>query len=182
MDDELQIGDALRIDVEGCPPRVLNDYRFSRDAHVVSLNEIDGKKYVTVGWNDGWQVGVEVDVALKMRQKALNGVNTTKPELPQMELPERRAYFGMVYDGNKLEAHDVNVVHNLTLTSEERAYIHGVLDMAIHRIMEMRRAELGFNLSRVSSVSDAIGLGADRTETFIVIETVKREADNESKL
>lgn len=68
---ELAVGDNLRIDVEGCPPRVLNDHRFSRIAHIVSFNEIDGKKYVTIGWPDGWQVGVSVDVAARMREAYL---------------------------------------------------------------------------------------------------------------
>lgn len=78
---ELAVGDNLRIDVEGCPPRVLNDYRFPRVAHVVSFNEIDGKKYVTIGWSDGWQVGVSADVAIRMREAALQ-------EEPTMSIAE----------------------------------------------------------------------------------------------
>lgn len=70
MIEALTIGDALRIDVEGCPPRVLNDLRFARHAQIVDIRTIDGAKYVTIGWPDGWQVGVSMDVAVRMREAA----------------------------------------------------------------------------------------------------------------
>lgn len=67
----LAIGDTLRIDVEGCPPRVLNDYRFPRHANIVSFNKVDRVEYVYIAWPDGWHVAVKRDVAIRMREAYL---------------------------------------------------------------------------------------------------------------
>lgn len=112
----------------------------------------------------------------------INEMNTQASDLPQVDLrKERPAYFGMIYDGNKLEAHDVNIVHQWSLTPNERAYLNGILDMAIYNIMEKRREETrqgwtgnNKNIAQLTSVYD------DRTEQLIIIEPIKHEVDDES--
>lgn len=97
-----------------------------------------------------------------------------KAEMNNDQFPQRAAYFGFNFDGNRAEPHDVNIIHQWTFTPKERAYIDGILDMAIYNIMENRRAEPRREDDPTYNPYN------ERTEQLFIIEPVKHEAGDES--